>query len=364
MKTKNGFSSDTLLSVIPKVRDIIRSAKSDSLIEYTQPTRVEPICMVESKLQSQSFIGDVLQSVVSLFSAYYLQAASISMNVGRVDTIRLLDKLNPNRDPLSSAGTGAQKFIVSTEDYKDKLPSFNMAVRSDQSDDSRGSARGFGRDTIKNIDDSVNLSVGKVLEVQLEDDGHRAVIPVMVRLNAKTLGTETLSALLTEESEDRSVKNRYHRWRAGELQFVRDLVLCQDLIDNRKKALKADKDGIYEAILTRKGKNKISSILSGDISVNTASSIVVLSKETAKDIERRLNFKLDNFRKREDIFKATSTMLMVVVDVEWEQVTIYHRSLDMPTELSVKDIKKQARSSGPDVSEILKAYQLSNTPTF
>jgi hypothetical protein len=45
-------------------------------------------------------------------------------------------------------------------------------------------------------------------------------------------------------------------------------------------------------------------------------------------------------------------------------VTIYHRSLEIPTQVSIKELKTANKGSGPDVAEILKAYQLGNAPTI
>ena len=57
-------------------------------------------------------------------------------------------------------------------------------------------------------------------------------------------------------------------------------------------------------------------------------------------------------------------MIMVVIDPDWDHVTFYHRSIELPTELSVKELQATNKSKGPDVAEILKAYQMGNSPSF
>ena len=64
------------------------------------------------------------------------------------------------------------------------------------------------------------------------------------------------------------------------------------------------------------------------------------------------------------MFENTLTMIVMVIDTEWEQLTIYHRGIEEPTELAVKELKSLNRGTGPDVGEILKAYQLGNSPQF
>lgn len=160
------------------------------------------------------------------------------------------------------------------------------------------------------------------------------------------------------------MKERFHAWRSGQLEFVRDLVLCQDLIDAHKQGLMKDTAGMYATSIKRRRSNKLSALLSGNPSVATSSNIVVIADQTRKELEREIGGRIKDFRTREKMFKATYAMLLVVVDPEWENVTIYHRSIETPTELSAGDLKQSSRGSGPDVSEILKAYTLGNSPSL
>ena len=413
-------NTDAALSTVAKVRDALHSVKSDSLVEYTGSARVEPITLLDSALRHQMYTTDILQAIVSIFSGYYLQAVAISCNIGNIDTMRLLDKLNPKRDVTGSAGRGITRAIrFSREDFSEGLPFIDDIVGIEQSNrtkiynvlptavkeiekrstenvrkqlashrrdtkdivrkelrtfnksggsqttssDSKMSAR-FGKDTISNIESSTNLSVGKLLEVQITDGDRSAVIPVSVRLITKVIPGSSLAAIMTLQSTERTARGRYHAWRAGELTFFQDLILCQDIIDKHKKAALADKDGTISSTMNRVQKNKLSALLSGDISVATASSIVIVTTDTAHQIERQINAKLTNFRAREKMFKDTYTMLLVVVDTQWEQAVVYHRSISDASEISIKEFKSSSKGNGPDVSEILAAYRAGSAPSI
>ena len=67
---------------------LFNSQRADSLVKLTQVSRVEPITMIDSRLRVTPYLGDVLQSLVSLFSGYYLQAIAIQANVGAINTVR------------------------------------------------------------------------------------------------------------------------------------------------------------------------------------------------------------------------------------------------------------------------------------
>jgi len=371
----------TGLNMASKLTDTMRAAKAGSLIEYTQPTRVEPIVLMDESLIRLPYAGDIMQSLTSLFSGYYLQAIALSVNVGSVDVIRLLDKLNPKRNatdnlingvsngvatmvsledarsyrfalPVPGGRDGLQNLKVSLEDIEDELPVGNPPTLT------------TGRDAVASLGELTNLSVGKMLEVNIESEGNKATFPINVRLICSGIGTKELVHILSVGSKNISVKERFHAWRAGQLEFVRDLLLCQDLIDAHKKTLAKDPTGLYDELRKRRKGNSISAIFSGQPSVATASNIIVCSSAAVKDIERQVGGRLKDFRVREKLFRETYCMILCVVDPEWEHVTFYHRSIAIPTEMSVKELAVSNKGKGPDVGEILKAYQLGNSPAI
>lgn len=372
----------TGLNLASKLTDTMRAAKSGSLIEYTQPTRVEPIVLMDESLIRLPYAGDIMQSLTSLFSGYYLQAIALSVNVGSVDVIRLLDKLNPKRnatDNLINGVSNGVATVVSLEDARsyrfalpvpggrDGLQSLNVSLEDiDEPAIPEGNPPTLtaGRDTVSMLGELTNLSVGKMLEVHIESEGNKATFPINVRLICSGIGTKELVHILSVGSKNISVKERFHAWRAGQLEFVRDLLLCQDLIDAHKKTLAKDPTGLYDELRKRRKGNSISAIFSGQPSVATASNIIVMSSQAVKDVERQVGGRLKDFRVREKLFRETYCMILCVVDPEWEHVTFYHRSIAIPTEMSVKELAVSNKGKGPDVAEILKAYQLGNSPAI
>ena len=377
---------ETALTLAAKIPDLLRSAKSESLVEFTRPTRVEPIVLMDDRVVNLSLTPDLLQVLTSIFSGYYLQAVALSVNIGRIDVINLLDRVNPNRSLDDNALKGLSNLALragleSAESYRWSLPVPGTPIGLEHYGLEAGIYDALdpldpkeiaadvpvtrtGRDAVKIAQDVSNLAVGKLLEVEIESDGHRAVFPVAVRLIVTAAPSSGIVHILSLGNRNTSVKERWHAWRAGQLEFVRDLVLCQDLIDAHKSGMLNDQSGIYSESLKRRRSNGLSAILSGQPSVATASNILVFSEVTQKELERNIGGRLKDFRTREKVFKATYGMLMVSVNPEWENVTIYHRSIETPTELAAGDLKFPRGGKGPDVAEILKAYTLGQAPRF
>ena len=464
-----GQLADIGLSAIRKITDLWSGAKADSLIDYTRVARVEPIVLIDNDCLYLESLPEVMQSLQSVFAGYYLQAIAISTNVGKVEVMRHLDKLNPNRKPLDSAMDSAG-WLLAQESYRHRLPrpndarialeasdrpfykdgaqidadnnraheknlrewekdrreleahALNMTVidnksrldqaafvervrdaqrqydqnvaqfghqkamdlakqdlaksglalnekqfklqQQDREDRLSAHEISIGRDTLQTIKELSNLSVGKMLSVEITDGLHRASIPVSIRLIASAIPSQNIVHILSIGNEDTSVKERYHAWKSGRLEFVRDLVFCQDLIDAHRKNLMADKDGIYANLIKRHRGNQLSTVVSGNPSVATASNLVVVSSDTASQLELKINGRLKDFKTREKLFKDTYVMIMVVIDKQWERATFYHRGIDMHTEVGMRDLKIANKGSGPDVSDILKAYQLGNAPSL
>lgn len=452
-------AADVGLANLHVILDLWRAGKSESLIDYTRATRVEPVVMVDSSLLFDEATPEVMQSLLSNFAGYYLQAAALSCSVGKISMMRHLDKLNPNRSPLDSAGdtaVAATNWMTSLESYQFRLPRHTdkftpqqklnwdvMPVRGDHgmgivalesrdglyqisleaaTHESREEARekarsaadknklendklqlskdqlehskassaashalakdkhaldkqrqddqrkttefGFSKDTIQTVKELSNLSVGKILSVEISDGVHKAAIPVAIRLMAASLPSQTLAHMLSLGKQDTSMSARWHGWRSGRLAFWRDLIGCQDLIDAHRDALMKDKDGLFRQIVARKRKNTFAGLLSGNPSVATASNMAVLSKETADMIELETVGSLDNFNTRQKLFEPTSLMIMAVVSKEYGRVKFYFRGIAESTDLSLRDLKSANKGSGPDIGDILKAFTSGHAPSL
>ena len=365
----------TGMQLLGRIPDLVTRASSSSLSEYTSEARVEPPVLVDRKAASLEYISDVLHVANSLYSGYYLQAWALSVDVGNVNVRQVLNSLNDRRKPIRDVGALAQlagagaiasmaSRVLSEEDFKYGLPSMEATAAETFAEVMSNSALGAGKDSAKGISEAGNLAVGRVLEVNVKSNGQEATIPVMVRLNVSLVDPEQLTHILTVASDDKSAKARWHGWRSGRLDFIRDVILQQDLIDKHKNTLMKDTSGYYKELIRRRKDNNLSAILSLSPSVATAATIVVITADTLRKVETEYGAKMSDLKTRQRMFKETYTTLMFVIDPEWEQVDIYHRGIDQPTELSIRDLKSATKGSGPDVSEIMKAYSMGRTVTI
>lgn len=379
----------------------------NSIIELTQPARNDFITVVEDSLIGLPYTADIMQSALSLVSGYYLSALTLIVDIPGIDILGTLDRLATHRDPMSANkflskptfGTESFDYGLPTGEYQliaaqealgnqhkkgssggdqytyakgDEVNIINdnhsthtstTTITHEAKPDRETSGMTMGRQNLDIMKEVSNLSVGKMLEVNLERNGNKASVNVMMRLMVLNTDSTSMKTILTVGAGKNDFKERWYRMKAGELRFIQDIVFCQDLIKESRKTRINDKSGFFEHMMRQQGHNAVAS-LTGGATLNNSSAILVFTEETAKAVEIEIGGKLDNFKIREKVFGYTKAMLMFVVNRKWEHVTIYHQSIATPSEMSVRELKRAAKSSGADIEDILRAYTAGSAPAL
>lgn len=408
---KQGELLDTVKNLSTGVANNL--IRSQSLAQTIGSARISPYVLVEEEIRRQPYVTDALQAAASIFTGYYLIAVSLTADVNGVSVLDRIDRVNPNRMAFKG-GLG-----LSMEDYSTGLPtrdrevakggwSFNhetghfvqgQAVSMEAYDPLMNSGRVAGHNplltgsgsvpprqpkggakrpdgtepgssaekpkqaklAIANATDASNLAVGKLLAVDLTINGEQLSIPTMVTLFPMIADRESFLHILSSFSRELTWKERWHDYRSGVIGAV-DLVTSRDLIKKHRSTMIKDKSGFYRIIQRQNRNNKVAAAQRGP-SLAEASSILMFSSTLARMVEVETGVSFDNFEDRENIFETTQSMIMFVIDTEWDRVTIYHSGFQAPTKLELRELKSANKNAGPDVAEILKAYQLGSAPS-
>lgn len=382
---KQKLADNAASKVIESTKDALRAGKKD-LVSNTQSARVEPILLMDQRALAVPFIQDVVHSCYNLFTGYWLLSVSLDTTINGVSVGRRLDKFATDRD-LNDATLNYLGSAVGMESMDIGLPfaqeilkanfeSLQASLEADsitndvvfdqdkKKDDKKDPVIAGTRvgDANKAVTQLTNLAVGQMVEVTISEDGKEARVPVMIRLRVAGMPAKTLVETMAVGGVDMTTRGRWRAWRAGELRFWADFVMAMDRVDAHRAASMNDETGYYKTVYNRAAKNGLAEILSDGPSLATASSIIVLTEDTARDLEAKVGGKLSSFRVRQGIFGMTYSMLMAVVDPEWESVTIYTRGIDMPTKLHARDMKAAGKSDSKELMDILKSYQLGRAP--
>ena len=224
----------------------------------------------------------------------------------------------------------------------------------------------YSYDLGKSISEAANLAVGRVYNVNLQSGKSSATIPVMIRLVTVEASSETVVNIMAAgaRTHNSSFKERLFQFKLKSLKFWRDLVMCQDLIDEHRKALINDHTGIYAEIRRRRASNAAAGAASLKPSVGTASNIVVMTRDTVRELEKRIGGKFSVPSVRDKVFQESMLMIVAVLDPDHDHVTFYFRGIALPTEVTVAGMKAANKGTGPDVGSILKSLMNGAAPSF
>ncbi|BAS04975.1 hypothetical protein [Ralstonia phage RSF1] len=355
------------LVTVGKVVDAWRSGVADSYVDYTRPSRVEPNLIVDSSVLFNENTSTVTQSLHSAFSAYYLLAWNmLTVSIDNVAVARHLDKLNPNRSVKDSVvDTAGAIWSISNEGFKHRLPRFgnpSNEARSVEENDIMEPG-GLAARSTEVIKEASNLSVGKLLEVQISSGANKQTLPIMIRLNANTMVPGLLAEFLATGHADNSAGSRWIKYQSGQINLI-DLLTARDLVKEHKKRLMDDKNGLYTALTNQRRSNKFAGFLSLNPSVANATNLVVTSAETIKKVELLMNDKFSNFKARQRLFDETGLFIVAVMDTEYDRVQFYTTGIPSVSDLSIRECKASNQKEGASITDILKAYQLGNAPSF
>lgn len=348
-----------------------------SLADLAKPCRVEPITIIDQTIADQPYITDLMKLSVSLFAGYYLQAVNMVLGVGKIDTLKVFDALNPERSIGGLAFENHRSTVYSRETYAEGLPSLEafkqpmreglLAEYSEEKfiaslEDSEDTAKEdtTPRNNISSSDshkiyEAENLAIGKLLNVDITSDGEKKKLPVLIKLIPAVVPSDTIAQIFTAGGRD-TWAHRLFLVKSGQIKFWRDLVMGQDMIDAHMKAMLSDRSGVYKTIMDRRRNNVAKSIQTGRLSLADASNIAIVSASTMKRTANALYSKIDDLAIRNKIFDNSYLLMLMVVDERWNRVTIYHRGVDISTSYRIDDIKLAEKSKGQDITEIFKLF--------
>lgn len=219
------------------------------------------------------------------------------------------------------------------------------------------------KDAVKEVKELTHLAVGKILNVTFTENGGSLTVPVAIRLMTSLMLPNALVRLLNFGSRERdlTLKERWHAYKSGKIEFWRDFILAKDLKKQRVKDITADKDRVYQKIQARLLDNAAAGAMSANPSLANMSNIIVINKPTLQELESVLGGKFSNFNLRERVFNNTGIMLFAVVDNDSQRVKIYHQSIEECTDVSFNEINRGSKKD-TDITDLLNVFLQGGAP--
>jgi hypothetical protein len=370
----NSLDEFTPLQLAQGVSNAISSIANKSLVEYTRAMRVNSMVLIDRSLINsldEKKMSALLQTMLSIYAGFYLSAVALETQIGNVTVMRILDKFSTDSSVLNAVGNSLlwsnEELEYATESVDEDSLSLPFTHKLHSGEPvTMGSSKPYDNDkTIQKITDESNLVCGKLLDVKMVAGDQMVSVPVQVALIPKGIDSDDIVTTSKYHAIDKTIKGRWQQWRSGEIKFIRDYLFALDLVEADRKALLADKTRTLLQMREKRSKSILVSLLRGYASPNTISSMLFVTKETAKKMEISIMGKLNNYHTRQNYFNGNSLMTLVVVDVNMERFTVYQRGIEEFGEYTFVDIKgNDKKPNGVDIDAVVKAYNLGNSASF
>ena len=380
------FVADKVGSALDKTISALvgawKQGHGQSLVQVSQSLRVEPYVLLDARVTRMPFAKDAMQLAQKLFTGYYLLANAAENTISGAKVSKRLDKFATDRDMQAATiqfldMQSKDYSLFSAESYQFGLPFVGEApglsrwqdYSTEASDPTKGNGdvkkttgdgTAFKANTV--VTDVANLAVGQIVDVTITDGQNSGTIPVMIRLRPMAMDPYAMSELIALGGESDSIKDRYTRFRLGDIKSFMDLVTKQDQVRRYRQAMWADKSGYFRKALKRDNKALLATAMTGTPSVGNAVSIAIISMETLHEAEEKMDGRISDFETRQAIFDRGMMMMLMVLDEDHETVTIYTRDIDDGAKYTLRDLKSAGAANNNDLADVMKTYLEGRVP--
>jgi hypothetical protein len=216
------------------------------------------------------------------------------------------------------------------------------------------------KQALDQLNTRTDLSVGKVFEVTVAENGQKATVKVAIRLLTSLVPTGLLKDILTANNHfDMDLKERWYATWAGRLSW-NEFFFFGDILKKRKSIAMRDKSGVFQAILRRGNNNLVAGLVSRVPSLATMSNILVINASTLDEIEPLLGGSISHLKIRQQLFDATNLMIICVVHTDMDRCEIFYREISTSTTASLKDMKTASKEGGNSLNELFRTFVQGN----
>lgn len=350
-----------LMSLFDDIRDFVRgigkvahATRNGSLPEFLKSTNVEPVCLIEKSLAYQDFSQDIAAAALDLTALMYLQVFSrlMTVDIDAVKVTRMLEKLATERDVLGS--------IAAVE--SDSIDIISLGLEDDSKKDQYNRLETEGK-MYSAIIDNNNLSVGKLLKCTVSNGRETLDVPVSIRLRTKEVQPTLIKDIFEANYADLNPLTRIKLHGLMELTFLETITAC-DVVKRHERIRIADKEGVIKSHFMTAAKDAGYSAVTGEVPINRASGIIIISEETAAMIARTTRLRLTRYAEREKFFEGTAAMMIIVVDPQNEVADFYFRGFKDGSTETFRRLQRSSGKSGQDLTPVIKDMLAGQVPTL
>ena len=381
-------------------RDVILYQARGSMVRLLSTFIIEPTIVISKNLREEEITEKLAEINVDVFTSFYLQVFNTLTNVYGYDNQFAFDMLSSKGHMVRGA---INKFDFGIEEFDDTLnilpikqktfdylASMEAMTKDDLTktiyDSSKKGAKDGAKEAQKEIDnkttnffpkgtaiDNKSISLPTMIHKEIEinqkiskgGNTFEVVIPVVIKATVIYSDFSNIETMISTNNRDKKFANRLDEYRSGMIS-LKDLVFATDLINEYKANKLKDRDRLIDFMENRATSANMKTIANrGATGFNKYYGILIVSKNQMSIIEQKLGGSITKPRYREMLMEQTKSLLINVIDTDWERVSINIKDLTGTTDLSYKVINnKKGSNNSSDLADIFKAMSSNKVPSL
>lgn len=326
----------------------LNPANASSLTKFNKTATVVSRVYQDGTLLHDPITPDLIRVIHQYYTAQVITALQLNQLVTDTHTVREMLGVVATE---SLAGPAVESVGAAFASYA-KAPALSPAL---EADDDRSKSTPLPKEVTPLSDASVPM--GRLIEVTLTNpsNGHQVKVPLLIQMLPYVIPAEIVHHFINFNVLP-SLKMRWMQWRAGEISFWKDFVFQADIIANRQKVLKNDQNGaLLEFLETQTVKNAqtLAKHATQTTAANIANAVLIFSADSLKRAKATTGVDLSREGDRNRYFANTFAMMIVVVDVAYQQVTFYFNGLPGYSTFHFDQFKSKGK--GLDAVDLVKA---------
>lgn len=333
--------------------------KTGSLSQSASRTLISPMVAIENTLLHQDYMND-LMTVINLRDIK--DALSHLAQQGQVNGIKiadLVDGLNPRRAGFLSYA-GAESFgrpanrpfnfneIAGQEAKPVSSTSSEKAERLDKLVMVNGKQ-------VSDLTEYQPLAIGRTVEASVTIDGTQLNFPLTFRQTPIPVDSASLQRIFDAARPEDGWFARVMMFRTKEITSP-EFLTGTDEIKREFNIRKNDLSGYYNEAKDRESKNLRAALSTGVVSVNTQANTIILTAETARNIELELGVRFDSSGISK-IRKAVLANTIIVVDDGLGLFTFHYSGNNMPETWTQRQITVTSKKdTSMDLASLSKLF--------
>jgi hypothetical protein len=358
-------------------------ASNNSLTSYGKMLRLNSRVYIDASVSQDPVITDILKTVHTQYAAFILNALQMNQFVTKDKNVQDLLRVVATEDakPHESVLENFNLPVTKTEGDRRRQIDEAAADTKKQADAEKKTVEDAKKRRatpmqagaeVKSFAGDNHIPAGKIIEITLANPEHpnaSVTLNLLVQLSPYLVPEQIAVQFITKNAVP-SFFRRLVQWKTGEISFWRDVVLMSNVVNDRAKLRKMDPTGAFADMMAKQqtGRKKTMGNLldeKADRARNIANSVLIFNTETVQRAKAEIAIDFHDYASRQAYFADTFAMIIVTVDLLYNQVTFYYNGIADEATFSFDQMRVSNKGGNNlDLMSVMNALNQGKSPKF